>query len=253
MNGLERELHGLAAAVEWPPTPDLAVSVAARIAAVAPAAEPWWRRRRVVLAVALATLIAALVATLAVPTARSTVLRWFGIGSVRVEHVDEPAPPPAAVPRPPAPVLSLPGQQVTLAEARRAVPYELLDPPAELGRPDHVLLLAPQRIVTFVWGDLDAPRFTVSQLPGEPAPWIVGKLIRPGTSAQQFFEGGLPALWISGNRHEIAVLDPETGEPIFDSPRLAGNTLLVDRGGLTLRVEGNFSRERALEIARSFK
>ena len=36
-----------------------------------------------------------------------------------------------------------------------------------------------------------------------------------------------------------------------DRGRLAGNTLLVDRGDMLVRIEGQVSLERAVEIARS--
>lgn len=249
MNGLERELRGLAAAVEWPPTPEIASAVSARVAGSAPPRAPWWRRREV-LAVALATLAAAVVATLAVPPARTAVLRWLGIGSVRIVYVDD-LPPAAELP-PVALLRTLPGTPVSPAVARRAVSFTLLDPPSSLGRPARLLLLRDPGIVTYVWGDPAAPRLTVTQLPGSPAPWLVGKLIPPGATVQELRQGGRRAVWISGAPHRIAVLDPRTAEPIYDSARLAGNTLLVDRGELTLRVEGDLTRAQALRIARAF-
>ena len=203
---------------------------------------PWWRRRAA-LAVALVAIAAAVVATLAVPSARTAVLRWLGLGSVQIVHVDE-------LPTVPA-TGTLPGRPVTLAEAQSAVPFDLLAPPAELGRPARILVLDERGIVTFVWGRPDAPRFTVTELPGGPAPWIVGKLIPPDGSVENLSVDGRPALWIVGE-HEIAVLDPATGQPIFDTARLAGNTFLVDRGDVTLRLEGDITRAQAVEIARAF-
>ena len=241
---LERELRELGDRLEWPPTPDVAAAVSARVDS-APARRRPWPRRRVALAVALGVVLAGLVATLAVPSARTAVLRWLGIGSVQIVHVDElPPVTPATGP--------LPGRAVSLAEARRTVPFPLLDPPAELGPPDRVLLLHGGRGATLVWDDGGTPRLAVTQLPGAPAPWLVGKLIPPGTSAVEFREEGRAAVWITGRQHQVAVLDPRTGQPIFDSARLAGNTLLVDRGTLTLRVEGDLSRSQALAIARGF-
>ncbi len=242
MSAVERELRDLGGRLEWPPTPDVARAVAERIVATPRRTVPWWRRRAA-LAVALVAIAAAVVATLAVPSARTAVLRWLGLGSVQIVHVDE-------LPTVPA-TGTLPGRPVTLAEAQSAVRFDLLAPPAALGRPDLILVLDEPGIVTFVWGDADAPRFTVTELPGEPAPWIVGKLIPPGSSVENLSVDGRPALWITG-AHEIAVLDPARGEPIFDTARLAGNTLLVDRGALTLRLEGDITREQALELARDF-
>ncbi len=41
----------------------------------------------------------------------------------------------------------------------------------------------------------------------------------------------------------------------FEPPRLAGNTLLVDRAadGVLLRIEGELSREAAVRIAQSVR
>ena len=41
---------------------------------------------------------------------------------------------------------------------------------------------------------------------------------------------------------------------VFDDPgRLAGNTLLVERNDVLVRIEGEISRERAVEIAESLE
>ena len=105
MNDLERALLELD--VEWPATPDLATAVMTRIAAEprepraaarrrdrAPAQRaPWrrlpalsagWRARAAYVAAALVILAGG---TLAVsPEARSTVLRWLGLGSVEIRR-----------------------------------------------------------------------------------------------------------------------------------------------------------------------
>ena len=72
-----------------------------------------------------------------------------------------------------------------------------------------------------------------------------------GVPIEELRVGDRPALWIDA-AHEVAVLDPRTGEGLFDTARLAGPTLLVDRGEQTLRVEGDLTREQAVRIARGF-
>ena len=55
---------------------------------------------------------------------------------------------------------------------------------------------------------------------------------------------GGPGLWVPG------------GHLVFEvgrQPRLAGNTLLWEQGGLTLRLEGRLTKARALEIAASVR
>src|SRR3954470_1680651 len=76
MPELDRTLRRLAGELEWPETPD----VASRLALA-----PRRRRRPLVVAVALALL--ALVVALAVPDARSSILRFFHLGDVTVERV----------------------------------------------------------------------------------------------------------------------------------------------------------------------
>ena len=242
MNGLERELRGLAAVVEWPPTPDVGAVVRSRLGTASPSRTPWWRRRAA-LAVAVATLVAALAAVLAVPQTRAAVLRWFGIGSVEIVRVDELPEVVEATP--------LPGRLVSLAEARRSVPYELLSPAAGLGPPDEIRLLDDPPIVTFVWREDGRARLAISQLPGTTERPLIEKLVGPGTRVEEFTEAGRPAVWLEGDGHDVFILDPTRSEPYADRARLAGNTLLVVRGGMTIRVEGDLTRSQALEIVRT--
>ena len=58
---------------------------------------------------------------------------------------------------------------------------------------------------------------------------------------------GSPAYWITGS-HGFGYEAPD-GNVGFERERLADRTLLVERDGLLLRVEGKISRERAVEIA----
>ena len=86
MNGLERELAALSAAVEWPDAPDLAPTVAGRLAEPLPRASRLARRP---LAIAVAVVLAAVLAVLAVPPARTAILDWLGVGGARIVRVDE--------------------------------------------------------------------------------------------------------------------------------------------------------------------
>ena len=65
---------------------------------------------------------------------------------------------------------------------------------------------------------------------------------------------GDPAFFLSGAPHGFAYYNPDTERPNFEEQRLAGNTLLVDRSdGMLLRIEGDISRDRAVEIAESMR
>ena len=51
----------------------------------------------------------------------------------------------------------------------------------------------------------------------------------------------------------MTVVGESEDELYEDRGRLAGNTLLLDRGDVLVRIEGRLDRERALEIAESLQ
>lgn len=228
MADLHAELTALT--VDWPETPDLVEGVLARVEAPAPP-----RRRRVgwraALAYGLAALAAAFALTMAAsPDARSAVLEWLGLKSVRIER------------REPQPVdsgLRL-GTPVTLEQARRRAPF--LSLPAALGEPSAVH--AGRNSVALVY---DGP-ILVQEFPARVEPFIE-KTIGMGARLERLRVDGAPAYWITG-AHGFAYESDEGGR--FEGQRLAGNTLLVERrDGLLIRVEGELPRDRAVAIARS--
>jgi len=58
---------------------------------------------------------------------------------------------------------------------------------------------------------------------------------------------GRRGVWVAGPAHAVVFRD-ELGR-IVESPRLARNVLLWEDGGVTYRLEGGLTRERALAIA----
>jgi hypothetical protein len=62
--------------------------------------------------------------------------------------------------------------------------------------------------------------------------------------------GEAPALFVGGESHPIAYVD-EAGEPIHETARLAGPTLLWDVGELTLRLESELALDDAVTLAES--
>jgi len=63
---------------------------------------------------------------------------------------------------------------------------------------------------------------------------------------------GAEGAFLSGDPHFLVLLDAQ-GNPVEDSARLAGNVLLWSDGGIAYRLEGDFDRERALELAVSLR
>jgi hypothetical protein len=234
-----RDLHG---AVEWPPTPDLAAGVVAAL--------PGRRRtllgRRAVIAFAAALLVAAFAAVMAVPSTRSAVLRVFGVGAVEVRVVDE-------LPPVPADAVELPlGDRISVSEARAALPG-LLEPDESLGPPDAVhLLREPVTLVTFVWHGSggEGVRLLAAQLGGRFTKATAGKI---GTDVTFLAIDGDAAVWIGGGTHLLFLEAAVPGGYVETATVLARNTLVVDRGGVTLRIEGDITQARAVEIARRFR
>src|SRR5215207_8724407 len=132
---LERALADLAASLEFPPTPDLAAAVTARLEqapAPAPARRRWWPAglagwRRLAVAGLAAVLLAAAV-LVASPGTREAVARRLGLRGIGVQ-IGGP-PPPTATTTPGARLDLGLGQRVTLEEARGRVDFPVLVPTA---------------------------------------------------------------------------------------------------------------------------
>ena len=69
---------------------------------------------------------------------------------------------------------------------------------------------------------------------------------------EQVTVGGEPGYWFSGEPHFFTYQDT-AGNSREEQTRLAGNTLIWQRGGLTLRIEGQIGRQEALALARSMR
>lgn len=240
MNGLERELAALSKSVEWPGTPDVAATITARL--TEPPRRSHVRPRRLAIAVALA--VAALVAALAVPQARTAILDWLGIGGVRIVRVGEL---PALSPTQDLDAL---GRRATSAESRTRAGFIFADPPRGAPVPDEVRL-EPGLRVSYVWRDGVKVRLIVTQLPGRAGdPRLLKKLAGTSTVVDRFELDGDTAVWLEGGPHVVLFLAPD-GRVRADRGWLAGNTLLVDRDGTTVRVEGALDRADAVAIVRA--
>jgi hypothetical protein len=241
---LEREL--LALRVEWPETPDLAAAVGARLAEPARRRFAW----RPVLAYGLSELLAGFVLLMAVsPDTRSAVLEFLGLKSVKIERRE-----PTATPAPAGRLgsqLGL-GEPVTLAQARREVDFPIRVP-AALGDPDAVYLTAFPGIgdaVHLVYGP-QRSLLLVGQFPATAEP-LIEKSVGAGAQLVRLRIDGYPAYFLRG-AHGIAFADRDGSGGYFDEQRIAGNTLLVQRGDILVRIEGDLPQARAVEIFKSLK
>jgi hypothetical protein len=155
------------------------------------------------------------------------------------------------------------GERVTLAEARRRVGFPVLVPTAAgFQRPDAVFV--NQRLpvggrVDLVYRarpGLPASPFTdagllVTQFRGQLTADFIKKVVGMGV-VEEVTVAGEPGYWFSGEPHFFTYRDAAGG--ITDErTRLAGNTLVWQRGEQTLRLEGQLSKEEALRIAASMR
>jgi hypothetical protein len=244
---LELRLADLAAHVEFPPTPDVADSVVARLGEREQRRFPPARALAFAAAAAVAAVGALFVAS---PDARSTVADWFGVGGVRIVRADDL--PEVTVRRPP-----LYGRPVTLAEAERLTPYRILLPDGD-ERPDHVFLREPPPggIVTLVWGSRFRPRLAISQWVGETLEPVYLKVLPRGTREQFVAVDGGAGVWLDEAPHVVYTHGTDGGEYV-DNVYLAGNTLIWQQGrGLrarSFRLEADVGLDEALRIAESLE
>jgi hypothetical protein len=215
---LEQALAALGRDLDVPTTPDLVGGVAARL-------QPRARSRRP-LAFVLAGVALALAAALAVPSARSSVLRFFHLGGVTVERVET---------LPPADERSLTanlGESIPVDEAAQRVGFQPLLP-AGVDR-----VYENEGAILAVLREDGAPVLLTEFGSGA----YFKKAVGGQTSIEQLRVGADDGFWIEGARH---VFQMPSG-----APRMAGNALVWTHGSLTLRLEGRLTRTEAIALAR---
>lgn len=221
---VEHTLQRLAGQLEWPPTP--------RFRAV-PQVRATSGGRRLLAAAILAA--AALAAFAAAAVASDRLLHSVTVQ--RVERLPSPVPSPAV-----DPLLGTVEPSVSAAAADAGFPVAV---PAALGPPDAVTLRRrPAVIVSLVYRPQGRPEALVSEYRGSGSTQFAGKLAGPGTSIQSVDVGGSPGVWLAGSPHEVLI--PNGG---VDELRLATNTLIWERGGMTYRLESAIPLAEALRIA----
>jgi RNA polymerase sigma-70 factor (ECF subfamily) len=196
------------------------------------------------------------------PDARNAIADRLGLRGVSITHVDDlptPVPTlqsataPTAQPSPVGASLGL-GTPVALNQAVERFGAQVLLP-ATLGPPDAVYVTNGQISLVF------AAR---PQMPAVPQAGgvglllsefratvdtnlIFGKGVPPGTNLQEVQVNGGRGFWFEGAPH---LFFRESNGNVRDAPaRLAGNTLLWEQGGLTLRIESGLQRDAAMRIA----
>lgn len=258
MPELEQELTALGSALEWPPTPDIDLPALGRGGAPrrwgdAIGNAPKW-------ALAAAAVIVALAALIAYPPSREAIANWVNVHTSfqRVTHLATPSP------QPPGPLgqrLGL-GGRTTLPDAQKQIAWHIVIP-LPLGQPDEVYLQPPpdapaQGEITLVYamrpgiplaGETGVS-LVVTEARGAVDQNFFGKMIGPGTTLEAVTVAGHQGYWIAGPLNEFFFTDANGGFR-NETVRLAANTLILDYGGTVIRIEGNLTKARALEIAAS--
>jgi hypothetical protein len=78
------------------------------------------------------------------------------------------------------------------------------------------------------------------------------KITGPQTTIETVRVGGSTGYWISGTPHEIVFVNAN-GDPVFDSRRIVGDTLMWTDGEVTLRLESSLDRDAAITLAESLR
>ena len=174
------------------------------------------------------------------PGARSAFRELFGIGSVEIVRLEQaPATETARL----VPF----GRPVTFARASRIVPFRILLPDTAVSRPPtHVYLdRAGGGIVSLAW--CCERRIVLTEL-RTVIPGLLEKTIGPSTLVESVAVGGNQGLWVEGADHVIRVVR-ESGTWRELPVRVTGGVLIWTSGDVTLRLEGDLSKDEALAIA----
>lgn len=229
MSDLERQLQALGGEIAYPATPRFDVSFDRR---------PVRAGRLRPLALGIAILLAVLAGVLALsPGARSAFLEIFELKGATVERVEQ-------LPAVEVQTVDF-GERVSRKEAERRLGFKLFD----LGEPDAIFARG-NRVATLVYGSVAKPRLVLSQLNGAVWDGFAKKAAGGGTRIEPVKVNGERGLFVSGDEHYVMYFDANLGVA-DDATYLVGTVLLWNRGPLLLRLEGDLTRDEALELAES--
>lgn len=253
---VEERLRLLGAELKRPPAPELASTVRSRLERepIRAAHRRPTPGRSITVALAIVFLGGG-VAYAASSELREAVRELLGIGAVELERVPE-------LPTVPADANLGLGQQIApAATAERAGFRPLESDNPLLGDPDAVFarpLRAGVAISFAYWARPDLPALPagqgigllLTQLDSEVDPGIV-KTVLAEARIETVRIGGSAGYWLGDGDHVVTF--PGTGDTANGPPRASANTLLWERDGITLRLEAEISKPRALRLARTLR
>jgi hypothetical protein len=253
----ETQLRSVASGMDYPPTPDIARAVAARLRVPPTRSMSRTYTRSLVFALVL------LASSLLIPSVRAAVLEFIQVGVVRIFRA-EATPVSQEIPATKMPVAATPSAtlpsllpfleqmagETTLQHAQHMTEYPILLPmyPAGLGEPDRVFVQDAEGPMTIlVWLDPQQPDQVKMSLHFIPnGSWAVEKF-----SPQAIDEtsvNGNPAVWAVGPYPILF----QNGE-MKVSRLVNGHVLIWENGEVTYRLETDLSMEEAVKIAESLE
>jgi hypothetical protein len=260
---LEQQLVALGKYVAFPSATRLAQRVHTSLLAEIDHGQPResrfgriWARpgRRAIMVLAMCLALVALVLAVS-PGARAAVTGWFHIRGVEITRV----PPGRPAPSPVGTTLQL-GHRTTLAAAQKQIRFSIgLPRYRTIGRPDDIYIGGPlPGQVALVYrarvGVPAAPTtgvaLLITEFRADLAVGILKKLAFMGTRIENTSVAGAQGVWLSGTPHFFGYAMPD-GSVVTEPLRLAGNTLLWQRGDVTYRIEGQVPKDIAVRIASS--
>ena len=241
--GLEARLVELGRSLDLPAPPDLRSAVLVRLAQ--PSSRRAWAqrfvvqlrlgRRRARRRIAIAVVTALLIIGAITPAGQAAVARIVHAFGVVLQLGS-----PTAPPRPER----LPSQSsASLEQARRQVGFAVVVP-AGLGTPDQVSVSDGGRVLSLIYSS-GAVSARLDEFDGSVSPVFLKRL--SVNAQQETLPGDTWAVWIEGP-HDVVYVDA-AGTEHTESAHLATHTLIWAVAGVTLRLEGDITREAALSIA----
>jgi hypothetical protein len=258
----ENQLNSIASGMEYPPTPDIAGTVAMRLRV---STRPRFFSKR--LAWSLTIVLVLLSSLMLIPTARAAIIEFIQIGIVRIFPQPQVSPiemVPTTLPQNETPMTatsqaSLPSlipllESVSgerdLAHAQNIAPYPILLPkyPSDLGEPYYVFVQdADGAMTNIVWMDRQQPQRVRLSLHFIPTgSWAINKM--GPRVIQETRVNGQDAIWAEGPYP----LFMQNGE-LTITRLIEGNVLIWADGDVTYRLETDQDLEEAIKTAESLK
>src|SRR5438128_9991126 len=196
----------------------------------------------------------------AYPPSRDAIARWVNLHTT-IQRVPNP-PTPSPLPSGSTGERLHPGSPTTLGAAQQKVTWKIAVP-STLGQPDEVYLKEPpsgpsQDEVALVYtgrAGIPTSRLTgvsvlVMEARGKFDEIFFQKNFGSEGTIEEVNVGGHVGYWITGPPHDFSFTQAD-GTRYFDTPPRAGNHRSFDDNGTLVRIEGDLTRDQAIQLGAS--